>query len=259
MRLALVFQWLRVANADPARRPAAVRFAIGVTVVQIGWVTRLHLPHRPPVWLVAGFVVLAAAELLVPAWAERHARTPWHPQHIADRYAQFTIIVLGESVAAAVGAIQTVLDTGHGDVPLLSLAGAGLVIVFSMWWLYFDQPAHELLTSLRMGFFWGYGHYFVFGSAAAVGAGLAVAIDHKEHASHLPVVALGYTIALPVAIFLLIVWVLHVLPRKPHGPITVAFPATAVLVLATPFAPAAINVIAVLLAALVAVTMINPR
>jgi IS5 family transposase len=43
----------------------------------------------------------------------------------------------------------------------------------------------------------------------------------------------------------------------PSGAVTVAFPVTAVLVLATPFAPAAVTVIAVLLAALVAVTIVT--
>ena len=42
-----------------------------------------------------------------------------------------------------------------------------------MWWVYFDRPVHDLLTSVRKAFVWGYGHYFIFASAAAVGAGLA--------------------------------------------------------------------------------------
>jgi len=254
MRLALVFQWLRLARTDPARRPGALRFAVGFTLLQIGWVARLYLPTA---WLVPAFLVLGVAELVVPVWAERHAPTPWHPHHITERYGLFTIIVLGESVAATAATIQAVLDTGHGDLPLLSLAGAGLVIVFSMWWLYFDQPAHDLLTSLRRAFIWGYGHYLVFGSAAAVGAGLAVAIDYKEHTAHLSAVAVAYATALPVAIFLLTVWVLQVRPRQPRGLVTVTFPVTAVLVLATPFAPAAIYPMAVLLAALVGVTIVT--
>lgn len=63
MRLAMVFQWLRVARSNPARRPAALRFAVGITVVQIGWVARLHLPNA---WGVPAFLVLIATELLVP-------------------------------------------------------------------------------------------------------------------------------------------------------------------------------------------------
>jgi low temperature requirement protein LtrA len=130
---------------------------------------RLLLPES---WNVPAFLVLAVAELLVPIVAERSSMTPWHPRHIAERYRLFTLIVLGESVLWATLAVQSAFDTGH-DRALLSLAGAvGVVIVFSIWWLYFDRPAHDLLTSLRRAFIWGYGHYLIFASLAAVGAGL---------------------------------------------------------------------------------------
>ena len=36
MRLALVGQWLRVAFSDPSRRRTALRYAVGITVVQVG-------------------------------------------------------------------------------------------------------------------------------------------------------------------------------------------------------------------------------
>lgn len=254
MRLALVFQWLRAARSDPARRPAALRYAAGVTAVQVAWVGRLALPDE---WLVPALLALVAADLLVPVWAERHSPTTWHPHHITERYSQFTMIVLGASVLAATVAVQVAIDTGQQDAALLSLAGAGLVIVFSMWWLYFDQPAHDLLTTLRRGFRWAYGHYFVFASAAAVGAGLAVRIDHETHTAHLPMIAAGYATALPVAVFLLAVWVLQIRPHRRRGPLAVAFPATAALVLATPIGPAPVQATAVLTAALVAVTVID--
>src|SRR3990170_2186619 len=43
MRIGLVAQWLRVAVEHPDRRRTALRFALGVTLVQIGWVSRLFL------------------------------------------------------------------------------------------------------------------------------------------------------------------------------------------------------------------------
>jgi low temperature requirement protein LtrA len=259
MRLALVTQWLRAAREDPERRPTAIRYAIGVTVVQIGWVARLALPDEwLEEWFLVGFLVLVAADLLVPIWAERATPTTWHPQHIAERYGLFTIIVLGESVLAASIAMQSALDARRGELGLVSLAVAGIVIVFSMWWLYFEQPAHDLLTSLRVSIFWGYGHYVVFASAAAVGAGLAVSVDYDTHAAHLSALAAGYATALPVAAFLLSVWVLQVCPHQ-RGLLATAFPVTAVLVLATPLTSVPIHLIAVLLAGLVAVTVVAGR
>jgi low temperature requirement protein LtrA len=149
MRLAVVTQWLRAAAGDPPRRPAAVRFAIGITVVQAGWVARLLLPGD---WSLAGYVVLGLADLAVPIWAELAARTTWHPQHVVERYRLFTMIVLGESVLAATLATQSALDTGGSGGGLLFLAVSGLAIVFAMWWLYFDRSPQPLLTSLPLPF-----------------------------------------------------------------------------------------------------------
>jgi low temperature requirement protein LtrA len=102
MRLPLVAQWLRAAQADPARRACAHRYAIGVTACQIGWVMLLFFPTA---WF--GFPLLVLAEFLVPIWAERRGPTPWHPEHIIERYGLFTIIVLGETILAASLAIQS--------------------------------------------------------------------------------------------------------------------------------------------------------
>jgi low temperature requirement protein LtrA len=127
------------------------------------------------------------------------------------------------------------------------------VIVFSIWWLYFDRPAHDLLTSLRRALIWGYGHYLIFASLAAVGVGLAVSVDYDIHVAHVSGVAAGYTVAVPVAVFLLVGWVLHVYPHQ-RGPVVAAYPVAAVLVLGTPFTPAPVHLTAAVLAALVLIT-----
>jgi len=77
MRLAMVTQWLRAARADAQRRPCCLRYAAGITVMQIGWVARLALSDEG--WALAAFAVLAVAELAVPIWAERAAPTPGTP------------------------------------------------------------------------------------------------------------------------------------------------------------------------------------
>jgi len=245
MRVAVVVGWLRAARADPERRGIALRFAAAVTVVQVGWVTRLALPDN---WHLAATLALIPADLLVPVWAQRHARTTSHPHHIAERYGQFTIIVLGASVAAATASVRDAVNAGHFDGELLALAGAGLVIVFSMWWVYFDRPADEVPTPSRR-FPWAYGHYLIFAAAGAVGAGLGVAIDAKTHTARLSPLAAGYAIALPVAVFLLAVWALRVQR-------TVALPVAAGLVLATPSGPAPVYLTAAVAGALVGVMVL---
>src|SRR6478672_3559629 len=44
MRCALVVQWARAARSDPEHRETALRYVVGISVVQVGWVLRLLLP-----------------------------------------------------------------------------------------------------------------------------------------------------------------------------------------------------------------------
>ncbi len=110
MRLAMVVQWLRAARSDPGHRRTARRYAGGITAVQLGWVARLLLPG--PVAL-AGFLLLVLLELAVPAWAERAGVTPYHRDHIAERYGLFTLIVLGETTSPVDRGRQCAVRPGH--------------------------------------------------------------------------------------------------------------------------------------------------
>ena len=49
--------------------------------------------------------VLILAEVAVPVIAEARGTTPWHPDHITERYGCSTIIVLGESLLASANTI----------------------------------------------------------------------------------------------------------------------------------------------------------
>src|SRR4029453_1195141 len=89
MRLALGARWRGAAPTPPPHRRSSLRFAAAITIVQLGWVLRLTLPDGPG---MAGFLVLVAAELAVPIWAERAAPTTWHPRHIAERHRLFPLI-----------------------------------------------------------------------------------------------------------------------------------------------------------------------
>ncbi|WP_410645762.1 low temperature requirement protein A [Amycolatopsis sp. lyj-346] len=259
MRLAMVAQWLRAARSEPACRPAAVRYAAGIVVVQVLWIARLWVPGTAG---AVAFGVLVAAELAVPVWAESSRGTAWHPHHIAERYGLFTLIVLGEVILSATNAVKEgTAEPGHLGA-LISLAAAALVLVFSMWWLYFDRPGHARLVrrpTMFTSMSWGYGHYFIFASAAAVGAGLEVAVAYDTGTLHLGGVAAALPATVPVAVFLLSVWLLHIGPANECRPIAIGFPVTAVLVVAASFTPAPIHVAAGLTAALVVLTVVATR
>ncbi|MFB2582298.1 low temperature requirement protein A [Herbiconiux sp. P15] len=258
MRLALVAQWLRAAAQDPEGRPTALRYALGITVVQALWILRVFTTGELPFPAqVAVFALLALCELAVPVWAERPRRTAWHPHHVAERYALFTIILLGESVLASTAGVQSIISAGASSGEFVLLAAAGLALLFGLWWVYFLEPAHEGLERNRSrSYDWGYGHYLIFVALAAVGAGLEVSVEALGHHVEASMVAVGYSIAVPVALFLVMMWALY---RPLIGP-TVIPPAFslggAAVVLLLPLAADVVPLAAVVLGITVVVALV---
>lgn len=260
MRLALVAQWLRAARSDRAGRHRAYRFAIGVSACQVGWTALALVPHD---WWVEGFLVLALAELLVPVWAERTAEPAWHVGHITERYGLFTIIVLGESILAASTAIQSDVEEFDLTSELTAIIAGGLLIVLTLWWLYFDWSADELLMErvLSNSIIWGYGHLLIFAAVAAVGAGISVDIDHATHRAEIGSFGAGAAVAVPVAVFLICLWILHEHPWSSRRPQDLRVPMVAILIFLTPLTGQAVLLTGILMAALLAsrLTLARPR
>jgi low temperature requirement protein LtrA len=211
----------------------------------------LALPHGA-LGPVIGFLILA--ELAVPVWAESANNTVWHPRHIAERYALFTIIVLGESILAATRAIQAALDEGAPLSDLLAVIVGGVLIVFSMWWLYFAKDAHRVLVDNRVGFRFGYGHYVIFGAGAAVGAGLAIQVDQITHHSAVGDLTAAAFVTGPVVLYLGGVWFAHLAMHdqaRGHGR---GIAGASVLILLATFTPEPVLLTGLICAALVALS-----
>lgn len=213
MRLALVTQWLRAGIEHPDGRTTAFRYAAGISLVQVGWLLRLVLAEMdvlPEGSLVPVLLGLVALELAVPRWAEAARRTSWHPHHIAERHGLFSIIILGESVLATSVGLRAAVETGDLDWSVVSVAAAGLVLLFALWWLYFLEPAGEGLAWRRhRAFLWGYGHFGVFAALAALGAGLEVAVEWTAHDLDVPVGTVAVAVCVPVACFHVFLWAVH--------------------------------------------------
>ncbi|MEU9830985.1 low temperature requirement protein A [Streptosporangium sp. NPDC048047] len=265
MRIGLVVQWLRAGLEDPEGRRTAFRYAGGIAFLQVGWLARLALIETGVLSSPFGlpsFVLLVAFELAVPWWAERIRTTSWHPHHIAERYGLFTIILLGESVLAASRGVGGALETGGAGGRLVVIAGAGLVLLFALWWLYFLAPAGDGLSDRRRrSYLWGYGHYGIFAALAALGAGLEVAVERSGHDVAVSPLALGYAVAVPVGVYLALLWAVHVLVSAEPLLLTGATAGCVVAVLALPLAApwigvaAVVGAIAAVCVLLVAVTM----
>jgi low temperature requirement protein LtrA len=266
MRVGLVVQWLRAGLEDPPCRRTAFRYALGISVLQVGWLARLLLAETgvlPEALLLPVFLALVVLELAVPRWAERPRPTSWHPHHIAERYGLFAIILLGESVLAASTGVQAASAAGV-SASFVTVALGGLVLLFALWWLYFLEPAGEGLAARRdRSFLWGYGHYGIFAALAVVGAGLEVAVEHTGHSLDVSVTSVAYAVAIPVSVFLVLLWAVHApIVRRPVIPPVLSLGAAAVVLL-VPLAAELVDLAAVVAtiagvcAALVASTILS--
>jgi low temperature requirement protein LtrA len=210
MRVALVFQWLRAAKQDPARRRACLTYATAVSIAQVGWVVLIFIDFS----LVATFVfsaILIAVEMTGPYIAERKTvGTPWHPHHIAERYGLLAIIALGEGVVGTVASLSAVVESQGWNMDAAMVCIAGIGLTFGMWWVYYIVPAGDMLHAHReRSFVWGYGHMVIFGAIVATGAGLHVAAYFIEHKAHIGALATVLTVAVPVSVYLLSIYAMY--------------------------------------------------
>lgn len=209
MRVCLVALWLAAARGDPEHAPVAKRYALGLTLVQIYWtVTVLLLPAGSNFGLPL-FALGVLFELSVPAFAEKNNSTPWHKHHIVERHSLLNIIVLGECFLAIVMAIESSVGHGHVSWDLVEIGVLASIITFMLWGLYFSEQEHLHSVEKKHTMIWGYGHFALFASAAAAGGGFAVMVELATHHAHISEKAAVLTVAIPVAIYVLTLWLIR--------------------------------------------------
>lgn len=210
MRIAMMVQWLRAARQAPECRGVALTYAALIFTAQVGWVVLTFAP-MPLMLRVPLFVLLMAVELATPIIAERRdSGTPWHVEHMVERYACFAIIALGEGVVGTVAALSAVIDERGwaSDTVLVGLAGMGLT--FGLWWVYFMLPSAAVLERDRSrAFAWSLGQAILIIAIVATGAGLDVAAYYIEGQAHISALATILALVVPVGLFLATIYALY--------------------------------------------------
>jgi low temperature requirement protein LtrA len=187
LRSILLALYLRAWRSVPEARPLIRFYGSGYGVGVALWLGSLAFdtPWRYVVWVVAQVLELS----LPPLSTRLHRRIPTSPRHLPERWALFTLIVLGESVVAV--AIATA-DTDW-DVSAVSAAVVGFVSVAAVWWLYFDRQAGVALRGSTMSVVvYSYAHIPLLIGLAAMSAGLNLLIERagEDHLGTGPSVAL---------------------------------------------------------------------
>jgi low temperature requirement protein LtrA len=172
LRAVLVIQYLRARRVPETRSLTSLySFGFGIAAVLWGAAAFAPVPARFWIWGLA-----LAADLGTPWLAVRASHEfPPNAAHLPERFGLFTIILLGESVAAVMLGMQS-QETWNPPAATSALFGLGLI--FGYWWWYFDGArgaAERHITSRRDNFLfhiWSYAHLPLYLSLAVAGVGL---------------------------------------------------------------------------------------
>ncbi|MFF1573703.1 low temperature requirement protein A [Leifsonia sp. NPDC058292] len=209
MRVPLIVLWLRAASEDPDHRRNAISYVLIISAAQLGWLLTAVIPLAAGVTVVC-LVVLALAEMVAPVIAtERYGFSPWNPGHVAERFALLTLITIGEVIAGTTSAVGTLTQESGWSVEAVLIASSGLVIAAAVWWTYFLVPSRLVLEEKpERTFGWRYAHLALFGSIAAIGAGLHLTtIAMEKGGVSLLGIALALTVPLATTIAIIfLVW-----------------------------------------------------
>jgi len=174
IRLTLVLMYARAYRAVPAARPLARRFGLAFGAGAVLWGLSILVP--PPARFVLWAAAIAADIVgrLIRRGRQEMRWIPADPDHMSERYALFTLIVLGETF------IKTIDGLVEEGISLDSqmFGGLGFVVLIALWWTYFDDVAGARIRgygqSLRNSAVWIYTHLPLTMALTAFG----VAVQH---------------------------------------------------------------------------------
>ena len=157
---------------------------------------------------VIALIVLALAEMVAPVVIEsRLGRPPWNAGHIAERFSLLTLITLGEVIAATTAAVAALVQEQGWSGGAVVVVASGLVLAAALWWAYFLIPSRPVLERWPDRIYaWRYAHLPMFGSIAAVGAGLRVSAAAVEE-GELSLLRIALGLAVPVACVIVTIFV----------------------------------------------------
>jgi low temperature requirement protein LtrA len=176
MRIVLVVQYLRARRLLEART-LATRHALGFGVAVIVWILSALTPAPERYWLWAAAL---AIDFATPWLAANHILDmPPDPTHFPERFGLFTIILIGEFVAAVMRGIESQEDWTFSAA---ATAFTSMAFAFVLRWSYFDvaRSANERRVRTRRDairfHLWHYCHLPMFLGIAIAGVGFQRAI-----------------------------------------------------------------------------------
>ena len=172
LRSLMVGLYLRSYRHVPEARPLVGRYTWQYSLAIGIWLLSLAVapPARYVLWAVA-----LAWELGVPTMARRlFTAIPVHTSHVPERFALFTLIVLGETI------VVVALGTSGSEWALSAavVAVLGFVAGAAIWWVYFAGGGELTMSRSPTAILvFTHAHIPLLAALTAISAGIAAAIE----------------------------------------------------------------------------------
>jgi low temperature requirement protein LtrA len=177
VRWVLVVMYWRAYRHVPATRDLVRGYLTGFGLAAIIWSLSAVVGEEAR---IAAWAVALSVDLATP-WVMRRqqAQVPLDVSHLPERFGLFTILVLGESIAAVVAGVA---HNGWTSAHVIT-AAAGIGIATGLWWMYFDNASGTVVrraAHIRRTWrptAWIYTHLLLAAGLAALGVGLEMAVS----------------------------------------------------------------------------------
>jgi low temperature requirement protein LtrA len=175
-RILLLAMYWRAYRHVEETRDLVRGYLAGFGLAAVVWTASAIVPGGARIALWAGAL---AIDLATP-WIMRkqQARVPFDVSHLPERFGLFTILVLGESIAALVVGLS---HREWAATPVTTVA-MGLGLATALWWLYFDNARGSVVrrdARVRRTWrptVWIYTHLPVAAGLAAFAVALEIAV-----------------------------------------------------------------------------------
>lgn len=179
-RLVMLALYARVYRHVAETRRLVGGYLVGFGLAAVLWTGSIFAPEaRFALWAVALTVDLATPWVM----RRQQASVPLDVSHLPERFGLFTILVLGESLAAVMVGLRH-LDWALGPV-LAATFGVG--VATALWWLYFDNAEGSVVRRREADrrtwrpTAWIYTHLPLAAALAVVGVALEHAVTEASH------------------------------------------------------------------------------
>ena len=180
-RLTLLVMYWRARVHVSETRDLVSGYLVGFGLGALIWTASIFTPEpgRYVLWALALSVDLATPWVM----RRQQARVPLDVSHLPERFGLFTILVLGESIAATVVGLEHV----EWGVESTFTAIMALATATAIWWLYFDNVEGNVVrreaTTRRTWrpTVWIYSHFGIAAGLGIVAIGLEHAISEAGH------------------------------------------------------------------------------